>query len=170
MLVIRLSEAAKLEQALQSAELETVDLNKMLEQTVEGYRLAYKQKTFELSLPPAPVMKKLSPDLFLQMLDKIVSNAMDFSKEGEPIKIKLAVENNNITLNVINYGSTLPKEMEGQLFNSMVSVRQKKENNTPHLGLGLYIARMIAEFHGGHIKAANLEDGQGVCFSMVFPV
>ncbi|HEY4481286.1 MAG TPA: ATP-binding protein, partial [Candidatus Brocadiaceae bacterium] len=78
--------------------------------------------------------------------------------------------NNKITLNVINYGSTLPKAMEGQLFNSMVSVRQKKENNTPHLGLGLYIARMIAEFHGGHIKASNLQDGKGVCFSMVFPV
>ena len=169
-LVTRLSEAAKLEQALQSAELETVDLNKMLEQTVEGYQLAYKQKTFELSLPPAPVMKRLSPDLFLQMLDKIVSNAVDFSKEGESIKIELAVENNNITLNVINFGSTLPKEMEGQLFNSMVSVRQKKENNTPHLGLGLYIARMIAEFHYGYIKAANLENGKGVCFSMVFPV
>jgi two-component system, OmpR family, sensor histidine kinase ChvG len=60
--------------------------------------------------------------------------------------------------------------MEGQLFNSMVSVRQKKENNTPHLGLGLYIARMIAEFHHGYIKAANLEDEKGVCFSMVFSV
>jgi len=59
-------------------------------------------------------------------------------------------------------------EMPGQLFNSMVSVRQKKENNIPHLGLGLYIARMIAEFHGGHIKASNFQDGMGVCFSMVF--
>jgi len=56
------------------------------------------------------------------------------------------------------------------LFNSMVSVRQKKENNTPHLGLGLYIARMIAEFHGGYIKAINLDDDKGVCFSMIFPV
>ena len=170
MLVTRLSEATKLEQALQSAEPETVDLNRMMEQAVEGYRLAYKHKTFELSLPPAPVMKKLSPDLFLQMLDKIVSNAVDFNKEGEPIKIELVVENNKITLNVINYGASLPNEMEGQLFNSMVSVRQKKENNTPHLGLGLYIARMIAEFHGGYIKAINLDDDKGVCFSMVFPV
>lgn len=169
-LVTRLSEAAKLEQALQSAELETVDLNRILEQTVEGYRLAYKPCMFELFLPPAPVMKKLSPDLFLQMLDKIVSNAVDFSKEGEPIKIELSVSANQIKLDVINYGSTLPEEMEGQLFNSMVSVRQKKENNTPHLGLGLYIARMIAEFHGGHIKASNLEAVKGVCFSMVFPV
>ena len=60
--------------------------------------------------------------------------------------------------------------MEGQLFNFMVSVRQKKENNAPHLGLGLYIARMIAEFHGGHIKAYNLQDGKGVYFSMVLSV
>ena len=169
-LVTRLSEAAKLEQALQSAELETVDLNKILEQTTEGYRLAYKTHTFELFLPPAPVMKKISPDLFLQMLDKIVSNAVDFGKEGEPIKMNLSVNANRIILNVTNYGQTLPQEMEGQLFNSMVSVRQKKGNNVPHLGLGLYIARMIAEFHGGHIKATSLEDGKGVSFSIILPI
>ncbi len=37
---------------------------------------------------------------------------------------------------------------------------------TPHLGLGLYIVRMIAEYHGGRITAQNLGDGSGVVFSL----
>ncbi len=168
-LVTRLSEAARLEQALQSAELEDVDLGKLLQQAVEGYRLAYPGQVFELLPSIATIMKKISPDLFLQMLDKIISNAVDFSTEGEPIKIDLTPEAGQIKLNISNHGPTLPKDMEGQLFNSMVSVRAKKEN-TPHLGLGLYIARMIAEFHGGYIKASNLENGKGVCFSVIVPV
>jgi signal transduction histidine kinase len=51
--------------------------------------------------------------------------------------------------------------MAGRLFESMVSFRGR-EGREPHLGLGLYIVRLIAEFHGGHARAANREDGSGV--------
>ena len=39
--------------------------------------------------------------------------------------------------------------MQDQLFDSMVSVRARGDGGEPHLGLGLYIVRVIAEFHGG---------------------
>ena len=51
--------------------------------------------------------------------------------------------------------------MTGQLFNSMVSVRDKRTNVGPHLGLGLFIARLIAEFHGGIISAELDSDLKG---------
>jgi len=64
----------------------------------------------------------------------------------------------------------LPESMQGELFNSMVSVRNKKGKEAePHLGLGLYIARMIAEYHGGRIRAENLAGKDGVCFTLIFP-
>jgi signal transduction histidine kinase len=170
LLVARLSEAARLEQALQSAEPESHDLCRILQQAVEGYRMACEKNRFDLVLPSEAVIKNLSADLFLQMLDKIISNAVDFSTPGEPVRVELSANDNQIKLDIINYGSALPEAMQGQLFNSMVSLRGKGENKTPHLGLGLYIARMIAEFHGGHIKAENLADQKGVCFSVIFPV
>lgn len=40
----------------------------------------------------------------------------------------------------------------------------------PHLGLGLYIARLIAEFHGGRIAAANRDDGSVVIVTLRFPL
>ena len=47
--------------------------------------------------------------------------------------------------------------MRGQLFDSMVSVRVSGKSR--HLGLGLYIAKIIAEGHGGRIEAENIEGG-----------
>ena len=60
----------------------------------------------------------------------------------------------------------LSKNMTDELFNSMVSVRDKRTNVGPHLGLGLFIAKLIAEFHGGIISATNLTEDEGVCFSI----
>ena len=59
--------------------------------------------------------------------------------------------------------------MTDDLFNSMISVRSGSADGDPHLGLGLYIVRMIAEFHNGEIAARNLDDGSGVCFEVSFP-
>ena len=55
--------------------------------------------------------------------------------------------------------------MRLQLFDSMVSVR--KDEGGRHLGLGLHIARIIAEGHGGTISADNQENG--VEFAITLP-
>jgi len=70
---------------------------------------------------------------------------------------------------VANEGPPLPAKMQGRLFDSMVSVRQNRGDGEPHLGLGLYIVRLIAEFHGGRASAANRDDVQGVTVSVVLP-
>jgi len=55
------------------------------------------------------------------------------------------------------------------LFESMVSVRPEGANE-PHLGLGLYMVRLIAQFHGGEARAANREDASGVVMRVDCPV
>ena len=165
-LLTRLSEAARVEQALQESEKRTTDLNKFLEQCVDGYRFAYSSQLFELNTPNKHISLEINPDLFYQMLDKLVGNAVDFSYPEKKIYIKLFSEENKITLQVINYGPQLSKNMTDELFNSMVSVRDKRTDASPHLGLGLFIAKLIAEFHGGIISAANLTEDEGVCFSI----
>jgi len=165
-LVLRLSEAARLEQALQTAEVELVDLTYLINRCGEGYKLAYPESVIKVMTPSAKIEKKLSADLFIQMLDKLVSNAVDFSLPNMPIEIIL--ENNQSTvIRIINYGSALPVEMQAQLFNSMVSLRGKKDEQ-PHLGLGLYIAKLIAEFHNTEITAHNLQQNEGVVFKIRF--
>jgi signal transduction histidine kinase len=51
----------------------------------------------------------------------------------------------------------------------MVSVRGEQVSDAPHLGLGLYIVRLIAEAHRGSATAQNRDDGRGVVVSVALP-
>jgi signal transduction histidine kinase len=64
----------------------------------------------------------------------------------------------------------LPETLDGHLFDSMVSLRRGTGEGEPHLGLGLYIVRLIAQFHGGSAQAANLRDGSGVVVTVTIPL
>jgi signal transduction histidine kinase len=72
-----------LEQSLRAVERERYDLAAVVRGCVEGYRLAYPQARFALELPPRrKVESRARPDLAAQLLDKLVENAVDFSRAG----------------------------------------------------------------------------------------
>ena len=108
------------------------------------------------------------PDLMAQMLDKLIGNAIDFHTPDTPIRISLDTDGREARLLVSNTGPALPDEMQGNLFESMVSIRDKK-GEQPHLGLGLYIVRLIVEFHHGSVIARNRQDNCGVEFLINLP-
>jgi len=169
-ILTRMSEATRLEQTLQSETLQSVGLRELVKRCLAGYELAYPDVMFEYNETSVVNDNVLGvADLLAQMLDKIISNAVDFHKKSTIVKINIAENKNIIQLSVINKGDILPESMRDNLFESMVSVREKR-GDKPHLGLGLYIARMIAEFHRGNIQANNLHDNSGVEIIIEIPL
>jgi two-component system sensor histidine kinase ChvG len=166
----RMSEATRLEQSLRAAERERYDLAALVRGCVEGYRLAYAGTPFQLEAPATPLEVSGAPDLGAQLLDKLVENAVDFSRAGTPVRLRLEQVGRYAQLTVQNQGPGLPAQMRGRLFDSMVSVREAATRAGPHLGLGLYVARLVAEFHGGAIEAADTAAGDGVVVRVNLPL
>ncbi|MEO8006644.1 MAG: ATP-binding protein, partial [Betaproteobacteria bacterium] len=164
----RMSEATRLEESLATHERETFDLDAVTRGCVEGYRLAHGDRRFVFDAEPAPYPLQGSPDLIAQMLDKLAANAVEFSPPQSEIRFELRRDGGSARLCVSNDGPPLPAEMQDRLFQSMVSVREKQSQAQPHLGLGLYIVRLIAEFHGAQAGARNRDDSGGVEISIDF--
>jgi len=162
----RMTEASRLEQGLSTAERERFDAAAVVRGCVEGYRLAYAANNFELSVAGETIFVQGAPDLLAQMLDKLVENAVDFAAAGTPIRVSLG---SDAVLRVENQGAPLPDAIRESLFDSMMSLRGERSGGAPHLGLGLYIARLIAEFHGGKLRAENLPGQAGAVFEVVLP-
>ena len=169
-ILTRMSEATRLEQTLRAESRETFDARAVVAGCVAGYAQATPQRRFALAMADEPVMLSGAPDLLAQLLDKLAANAADFTEDDIPIEVALRRDGDEAIISFANRGPSLPAEMAGRLFESMVSVRRDRETGEPHLGLGLYIVRLIAEYHGGRVTAANRTEGSGVVVTVTLPL
>lgn len=168
-IVRAMSEASRLEAAIGAAEWDRVDLGRLVKGCAEGYRDLYAGRRLEVNVPEDAVELECAPDLLAQALDKLVDNAMTLSTGEDRVTIDLEDRDANISLSVRNTGTRLPDELQDRLFDSLVSFRDKRGEGTPHLGLGLYIVRLVAAAHSGTARARNLDGDRGVEFILDLP-
>ncbi len=169
-ILTRMTEATRLEESLVDAQRERFDLAAVVAGCVDGYRAAYPGHEFELRLPPGSLPVDGAPELIAQLLDKLVANAVEFGMPGTAIVVALERDGESVSMRVENEGAPLPAGMHERLFDSMVSIRAEQKSDEPHLGLGLYIVRLIAEFHRGRARADDRDQGNGVVVSVALPL
>jgi two-component system sensor histidine kinase ChvG len=160
-ILVAMGAATRVEEAIGGAERVDFDLTALVDSAVGAYRGAFPDRSFSTELPGEPVRLYGAPDLMVQMLDKLIDNAVDFSPAGAGITVRLLVQDGTAQIEVENPGPPLPAELGGRVFESLWQSRPDGDNRV-HFGLGLYIVRLIAEFHGGAPFAENLADGSGV--------
>jgi len=158
-------DATNLQQALTHDEREGFDLNRAIELWLEhSWQPAFPDVTFNYTGTGNTVPFTGDPGRLHQMLDKLVENAVTFHRNETPIVLNLRQgAESQVELSVTNEGPTIPEELRPQIFNSMVSSRSQNDNQ-PHLGLGLYIAREITKQYGGTIEAMSSDDPPGTRF------
>jgi len=168
-ILIAMGAATRVEEAISNAERSHFDLIAVIASAADAYRIAFPERNFVAELPSEPVMIDGAPDLIVQMLDKLIDNAVDFSPAGANIVIRLRLESSHTAvLEVDNPGPVIAPDILGRLFESLWQSRAggTESDSRPHFGLGLYIVRLIAEFHGGSAAAVNLPDDTGARFTV----
>jgi two-component system, OmpR family, sensor histidine kinase ChvG len=164
-----MSEATELEQAIRETPAQPFELAAVVASCCAAYRDVYPEREIAYRCdvqPPTTVVG--SGELIAQLLDKLVDNAVSFSAPGSRIDVRLAADGDDLVLSVANRGQRLPAKMRGRLFDSLVSIRERRDGR-PHLGLGLHIVALVADFHGGRCEADDLPDGSGAVFRVFLP-
>jgi two-component system, OmpR family, sensor histidine kinase ChvG len=166
-LVRAMSESSRMERSITTAEPEDVDLRDVVRGCADAYRALIGTRRLDCVLPDAPLRLHCAPELIAQALDKLLDNALSFTPEHGWLRLSLHSATDGAEIELANQGPLLPEAMQGRLFDSLVSLREKTTpGDAPHLGLGLYVVRLVAERHGGVASARNLDDGSGVAFSL----
>ena len=161
-----LGAASRVEEAIKQAERTHFDLRDLVQSAVAGYRDGFPAAHIEFDGPFDAFPMLGAPDLIAQMLDKLIENAVDFCPTGGTIAVRLSRAEMSYALAVGNDGPPIPESLLPRLFESLFEHRQGRDAK-PHFGLGLYIVRLIAEFHGGKAVAANRPGTAGATFTIV---
>ncbi|OZB14964.1 MAG: hypothetical protein B7X58_07105 [Marinobacter sp. 34-60-7] len=164
-----MSEAARLEQSFDQTDTERFDLAEVLREATGAYQQLDREHNIRYSGPDQGCFAMGSPEMLVQMLDKLVDNARDFTPPGGRIDVGLSTEATAHRVTVFNEGSRLPEGPGVDVFAPFVSGRQGTSDG--HLGQGLVIVKLIADFHGGSVSATNEHHHgvDGVCMRIIIP-
>ncbi len=164
-LVTRMREAARLEQVINASTMEPHDINQLLANITSGFSAVWPEIDIQYQ-NQKPLKVIIAVELIAQALEKLLSNAVDFAKADSSILVSIQADeiqsNTSLFISVSNEGDLLPKGKEKQLTENMVSIRSQNHSEAAHLGLGLYMVKLIAQYHGGGVEIRNRRDGLGV--------
>lgn len=165
-LLREVSASTSLESTLGKVELETIDLKELVEFKVADYQDMYPDSTIELSVAET-VFIACDVDRIVQMLDKLIANAVEHSALPYPIDVSLQATNSESILTISDVGEALT-ESELDIFDPFVS--RKKRTSDSGFGFGLYVVKRIVEAHGGTVSAKRLKNPDGARFTVTLPL
>ena len=161
----QLSELSQLKYTLEQTPKENFDLVELIQQLVKSYQSVI--PNLKTKIGAQSLIIKGSKDLIAQMMDKLMDNAKDYIAKDGYIQISVRAIGNKAELQIFNTDSQLP-DKGLNIFDSLVSIRNNKDKQTTHLGLGLYLVQLICRYHQADLNAENTIEPKGVVFSIEF--
>jgi signal transduction histidine kinase len=133
--------------------------------------------TDELESTEAPRVELRAPgdavgawdgDRLTQLVSNLVGNALAHGSRADPVRIEVAASHpDQVVLTVQNSGA-IPPEVLPVIFEPFRGTKDRKEDQSSGLGLGLYISQQIVLAHAGSIEVRSSEEG-GTCFTVRLP-
>ena len=152
--------------------VQTVDFPAIVSNAVEAIAPAADAKGVRVETIVDPHASPISgdPERLQQVLWNLLSNAVKFTHRGGKVQVRLERVNSHIELTVSDTGIGIPTEFLSHVFEPFRQAEGGPTRERGGLGLGLSIARQLAELHGGTIDAASGGVGQGATFRVKIPL
>ena len=162
------SETTSLEASIMQASSNEFDISRTVNDRLEDYQAIYPNASIKGQITPY-IFIKGNESLIIQCLDKLVNNAIEHHQQDTDIDIALELQQGNCIISISNIGDPLPDNIES-IFDLFTS--SKADASSGNYGMGLYVARLIADFHKGRISAQPLSRGflQGARFELTIPI
>ena len=151
---------------------EPVDVAAIVHRAVATVRPVLEEKRHELVLDVAeqPMAIFADPTRAEQIVANLLTNAAKYTPEAGRVTVRAHPDGSDAVIQVIDTGVGLPPEMLARVFDLFAQADSSLDRAQGGLGIGLTVARKLAEMHGGTIAAFSEGIGQGARFTVRLPM
>jgi signal transduction histidine kinase len=168
-LVRDLSDVANLASGTFRIQRGTNDLTSLVREQVALAQNATTEHSIRVETPECEVLVHCDRDRISQVLSNLLDNAIKYSPGGA-IHVNLRPEDGRVAIAVADEGPGIPTDYLKAIFEPYTRVNgDGRVSEKSGSGLGLHIAKGIAQAHGGQIWAESLGPNQGTTFTLVLP-
>ena len=151
---------------------ELVNLSSILSHAVEAMQPGIAEKrhvlSLDLSTETLPVFG--DPTRLEQIFVNLLTNAVKYTDDGGMIEVIARRDGDRSVVRIRDNGIGIPPEMLGRIFEPFAQVDQSLDRSKGGLGIGLTLAKSLAEMHGGSVLAASAGSGLGSEFTLWLPL
>lgn len=140
---------------------ELVEINSLVNNSVELLRFKASEKGQKIFFEPlsAPLSLLISREKIWRVISNLISNAIKFSPTGAPIFVKVAKDQEQVIISVLDNGIGIPDKLKDQVFNMFTAAQRPGTNGEKSFGLGLSICKQIIEKSNGKIWFDSSDHG-----------
>ncbi|MGH2977100.1 MAG: GAF domain-containing sensor histidine kinase [Gaiellaceae bacterium] len=160
-------DTSRIEAGTFSYRFEEVDLGRVVDEAVEAAALAQQDVQVVASVRGALPAIRGDRARLRQVLGNLIENAVKYSPDGGEVRVSAATANGAVRIAVRDAGPGIPRDQQGRIFEKFGRVDVPGASK-PGTGLGLFIARSIAEAHGGSLDVSSGAE-PGSTFTLSLP-
>ncbi|MFA9444040.1 ATP-binding protein [Egicoccus sp. AB-alg6-2] len=146
-----------------------VDLQPVLEATVASFADREPTRTLAFTAAPGTGEALADPERTRQIVNALVDNACRYSPEDTPVEVTLEQLDDDICIRVIDSGPGIPREHREHVFEQFHRLEDPLTMRTGGVGLGLFIARRLAQAMHGSLELEDAAGATGSKFVLRLP-
>ncbi|HEY1553183.1 MAG TPA: response regulator [Kofleriaceae bacterium] len=169
-LIDDLLDVSRISRGVLDLKRERVDLAQLVHSAVDNTRPFFDRKTQTVDVDaPQSVHADADPTRVVQILGNLLHNASKFTPDGGHIAVSLVREAGNAYVRVVDSGVGIPPGQLERVFEMFAQVERYGPKPMQGLGIGLSLARRLADLHGGTLVAESGGKERGSTFTLVIP-
>ena len=170
-LIADLLDMSRIESGKLTLDIQRVDVPGVVAAAMDAVRPAATAKGLELSTTFCSVDGGIMGDRtrLQQIIWNLLTNAVKFTGKGGRVHLATQRADSHLAVSVTDTGMGIAPEQLGRIFERFTQVDSSTARNHGGLGIGLSIAKHLAELHGGTIEAKSEGLGKGSTFILRLP-
>ena len=149
-----------------------VEISKLVSAVVETTRPVINERKHSLcvSISPEPAWVWVDPSRIEQLLVNVISNAVKYTEPGGVITVEVSHDSGTVSVRVADTGIGIPPKLLPHIFELFVQEAPGLDRSAGGLGIGLAVAKRLAEIHHGTLTAHSEGRGKGSSFELRLPM